>query len=67
MKVLGVKISTKRAKMIGNFWGIFEKPHSQVKTAVATFGATLETFGLLFTPTSGHTDDYDDDDYDDDL
>ena len=41
--------------MIGNFWGNFEKPYSYVKTDVASFWATLETFGLLFTPTSGHT------------
>ena len=41
--------------MIGNFLGNFEKPHSYGKTAVATFWATLETFGLLFTLTSGHT------------
>ena len=55
MKVLGVKISSKRAQMIGNFLGNFEKPYSYVKTDVASFWATLETFGLLFTPTSGHT------------
>ena len=27
--------------MIGNFLGIFEKPHSYVKTEVATFWATF--------------------------
>jgi len=28
--------------MIGNFLGYFEKPHSYVKTALATFGQLLE-------------------------
>ena len=37
--------------MIGNFLGYFDKPHSYVKTALATFGK----IGLPFTPTSGHT------------
>ena len=41
--------------MIGNFLGYFEKPHSNVKTALATFRASLGKIGLLFTPTSGHT------------
>ena len=42
--------------MIGNFLGYFEKLHSCVKTALATFWATFgKLIGLLFTPTSGHT------------
>ena len=42
--------------MIGNFLGYFEKTHSYVKTALATFWATLEkNIGLLFSPTSGHS------------
>ena len=41
--------------MIGNFLGYFEKHHSCVKTALATFWATFGKIGLLFTPTSGHT------------
>ena len=40
--------------MIGNFFGYFYKPQFYVKTTVATFRATLETIGRLFTPTSGH-------------
>ena len=42
--------------MIGNFWGNFEKLNSYAKTALVTFQATFGKFGLLFTPTSGHTD-----------
>ena len=41
--------------MIGNFLGNFENRHSNAKTAVATFRQLLETFGLFFNPTSGHT------------
>ena len=41
--------------MIGNFLGHFEKPHSYVKTALATFWATFGKIGLLFTPPYGHT------------
>ena len=41
--------------MIGNFLGYFEKPHSFVKTALATLRATFGKNGLLFTSTSGHT------------
>ena len=41
--------------MIGNFLDYFEKTFSYGKTAVATFWATLETFGLFFNPTFGHT------------
>ena len=37
--------------MIGNFLGDVEKPHSYVKTAVATFWNHLG----YFTATSGHT------------
>ena len=32
--------------MIGNFLGYFEKPHSYVKTALATFGKKLGYFLL---------------------
>ena len=31
----------KEAQMIGNFLGYFEKPHSYVKTTLATFWATF--------------------------
>ena len=41
--------------MISYFLCNFEKLNSCVKTALATFGQLLENFGLLFTPTSGHT------------
>ena len=33
--------------MIGNFLGYFEKPHSYVKTALATFGQLLEKLGYF--------------------
>ena len=55
MKVLGNKISSKKASIIGNFWGTFEKPHSYVKTAWATFWATFGKNWATFSPTSGHT------------
>ena len=35
--------------MICNFLGDFEKPHSGVKTTLATFWATFGKIGLLFT------------------
>ena len=54
-KLLATKIQTKVAQMICNFLGNVEKPHSYVKTAADIFGLLLETFGLLFTTTSGHT------------
>ena len=34
---------------------IYEKHYFIVKTALATFWATLRKFGCLFIPTSGHT------------
>ena len=40
-KVLGTKISSKEAQTIGNFLGYFEKPHSDVKTALASYWATF--------------------------
>ena len=46
------------AKMVKNNWqllGYFVKPYSSVRTVLATIWAFLEKFGLLFTPTSGHT------------
>ena len=42
--------------MIGNVLGYFENGYSYVKTALTTFWATFGKIGLLFTPTSGHTD-----------
>ena len=41
--------------MIGNFLGNFETPHSSVKRLLLLFGQLLQSHGLLFTPTSGHT------------
>ena len=41
--------------MIGNFLGYLEKTHYYVKLHWLLFGQLLEKFGLLFTPTSGHT------------
>ena len=55
LKFLATKFLAKEAQMIGNFLGYFEKPHSYVKTELATFWATFGKIGLLFTPTSGHT------------
>ena len=42
--------------MIGNFLGNVKKPHSYVKTTVATFWKTIGNIWPIFTPTSGHTD-----------
>ena len=42
LKFLATKFLAKEAQMIGNFLGYFEKPHSYVKTALATFGQLLE-------------------------
>ena len=52
LKVLGDKICNKSSPNYYQLFGLFEKPHSYVKTAVAT---SWVTFGLFFTPTSGHT------------
>ena len=48
LKVLGNKISSKSSQIIGNFLGYFEYPHSYVKTAVATFWATLGNIWTTF-------------------
>ena len=44
------------AKIVCAFLGYFEKPHSYVKTAVATSWVTFGKIGVFFNPTSGHTD-----------
>ena len=41
---------------MGNFFGYFEKPHSYVSTAAASFWPYLENFGLLLNLVSGHSD-----------
>ena len=41
LKFLATKFVGKEGQMIGNFLGNFEKPHSCVKTALATFWAAL--------------------------
>ena len=41
LKFLETTFLAKEAQMIGNFLGYFEKPHSYVKTALATFWATF--------------------------
>ena len=40
-KFLATKFLAKEAQMIGNSMGYFEKPYSYLKTALATFSATL--------------------------
>ena len=55
LKFLAIKFVAKESQMIGNVLGYFEKPHSYVKTVLATFWATFAKIGLPFTPTSGHT------------
>ena len=55
LKFLTTKFQAKEAQMIGNFLGYFEKPHSYVKTALATFLATFGKNWTTFSPTSGHT------------
>ena len=56
LKFLATKFIGKEAQMIRTVLGYFEKPHSHVKTALATFlGNLWKKIGLLFTPTSGHT------------
>ena len=52
LTVLGNKTSINRSPNDLQFLGYFDKPHSHVNTASATFRAT---FWKLFTPTSGHT------------
>ena len=47
MKVLCKKISCKKAQIIGNFLGYFEKPHSYVKTALASLGQLFEKLGYF--------------------
>ena len=42
--------------MIGNFLAKFENLSLVQILLVLLFGQLLETFGVLFTPTSGHTD-----------
>ena len=56
LKILGDKNSNKNGQKDVQLLGYFVKPHSYVKTVLATIWAFLETFGLLFTATSGHTD-----------
>ena len=46
----------KGAKIFAVFWGYFVNITFEVKTAVATFWAIFDKFGLLFIPTSGHTE-----------
>ena len=41
LKFLATKFQSKEAQIIGNLLGYFEKPHSYVKTALATFWATV--------------------------
>ena len=54
---LATKFLAKVAQMIGNFLGnVAKPPHSYVKLLLLLFGHLFETFGLLFTATSGHTD-----------
>ena len=55
LKFLETTFLAKEAQMIGNFLGYFEKPHSYVKTALATFWATFGKNWTTFSPTSGHT------------
>ena len=55
LKILSDNFLTKVAQKIANFFGYYVKPRTYVKTFVATLWAFLETFGLLFSPTSGHT------------
>ena len=54
-KLVATKSLTKVAQIIGNFLGYFEKTHSYVKTAVATFWATFGIIWATFFPTSVHT------------
>ena len=39
--------------MISNLFGYFKKPPSYLKTALATFWATIGKNWLIFTTTSG--------------
>ena len=48
LKVLGDRISSKKAQMIGNFLGYFEIPHSYVIATLATFWATFGENGHFF-------------------
>ena len=53
--ILGNNIFNKRIPNDWQLLGLFWKPHSYVKTSLATFWATIGKIGILFTPTSGHT------------
>ena len=48
-------LSQKKPKGLPTFWAILKKPNPYVKTALPKFWATFGKFGLLYTPTSGHT------------
>ena len=55
LKFLATKFQAKVEQMIGNFLGYFENFPFYVKLVWLLFGQLLEKFGLLFTPTSGHS------------
>ena len=56
LKFSAIKFRSKVAQIISNFLGYFEKPHSYIKTAVATSRVTFGNILVAFAPTSGHTD-----------
>ena len=56
LKVLGDKISNKSSPNDWQLFGQFENLSLVQILLVLLFGQLLETFGVLFTPTSGHTD-----------
>ena len=46
-KFFTTKFLAKEAQIIGNFLGYFEKPHSYVKTALASLGQLFEKLGYF--------------------
>ena len=56
LKLICYTFSLRSSQTFYFFLGNFKKVTFQVKPAVANFWPNIETFGILFMPTSGHTD-----------
>ena len=55
-KFLSTNFPLKEAQIFSDHFGFLKTVDFEVITAVATFWQLLDIFGLLFIPTSGHTD-----------
>ena len=56
LKYLATNFLAKLAKMYGNFLVYFQNCHFSNKKLFGYFRAIFENVGLLFNPTSSHTD-----------